>query len=140
MTIVESLAFLDHGNRTVGLRAIVVLSWLTFLCTAFLLSRICRDMVYGAQAKAVAPWFASLAFLAALFVMLTFFNGLETGAVLLMYAVIWRYYHRHSLTSLREVLTVGVLIGVLILCRIDAVFRLMALCGAMLLSVQFLSA
>jgi hypothetical protein len=133
MTIVESLVFLGHGNRTMGLRGVLFLSWLTFLCTAFLLSRICRDMVYGAQAKATASWFAALAFLAAPFVMLTFFNGLETGAVLLMYAVIWRYSQTHSLTSLREVVTVGVLIGTLILCRIDAVFFLVAFCGAMLL-------
>jgi hypothetical protein len=132
VTVIDSIAFLDGGNRLLGLRLVLVLSWLTLLATAALAALICRDLTVNSAAKQIAPWLAALALLAAPFLLLSEFNGLETGGELLIYAVIWRYYQRHELDTWQRAVIVGFLLGLLILVRIDGAVFAVIFCAAMI--------
>lgn len=130
VTVIESIAFLDHGNRFLGLRLVLILSWLMAIATAALAALICRDLTVNQAAKRIAPWLAALALLGAPFFVASAFNGLETGGEILMYAAIWRYYQRNELNTWQRAVTIGVLLGVLILVRIDGAIFAVVLCAA----------
>lgn len=54
------------------------------------------------------------------YVINTAVNGLETGALILIYAVIWRWYQRQRHVDLRQAAVLGALLGLASWVRIDA--------------------
>lgn len=121
-------------DRYEAVRLMLVLHWLLYLATAYFLGRIASDYLEGQHEErprwwtTPAFWFPAFLYLASIFVFLQHFNGLETGCLLLLYSVTWRYYQRARLDTLRGVGVLGILLGVLVLARIDAVFFVMLLC------------
>ena len=123
-TMMASIPYLvTGGNRVAGLRGVLALSALCYGTTGFLVGQICRSMFApGTRAYRLAAPFGAVCYLAASFVIVTSFNGLETGALLLAYALIWWYWATHDLQSLTQQTILGALLGAAVLARIDSVF------------------
>ncbi len=128
VTMLDSVAFLDHGNRVVGVRIVLIVSWLIMVATCGVVALICRDLATNERARQVAPWVAVIGFLSGRYVLYAF-NGLETGGEILVCALVWRFYQTRGVTSRLSAVLMGVLLGLLILVRIDGIF-LMAIVAA----------
>ena len=83
----------------------------------------------GTRAYQLAAPFGAVCYLSASFVILSSFNGLETGALLLCYALIWWYWATHGLQSTTQQIILGALLGAAVLARIDSVFLVCAVVG-----------
>ncbi|NJN67316.1 MAG: hypothetical protein HC884_11695 [Chloroflexaceae bacterium] len=143
------LLFLVAGSdRYLAVRLMLVLHWLLYLATAYFLGRIASDSLpLGDQHrshenqpwwKIPAFWLTAFLYLSSVFPFLQHFNGLETGCLLLLYSATWRYYQvaHLNLDTLRGVAVLGVLLGLLVLARIDAVFFVILLCAYQLVAPE----
>jgi hypothetical protein len=122
-------------DRYEPIRFIIVIQWIMFLATAYLLGCIARDALReqrGASKRAVFWWVASL-YLTSAGVFVTCFNGMETGLLLFCYALSWRYYQVIPLNTARATVLFGVLLGLTVLARIDAALFVALLSFAQLL-------
>ena len=110
------------------MRLVAGLGWLTYLGTALLLGRIAADAAGGeAEERRRRGLIATVLALAALPLWLSHFNGLETGLLLFLLAVLWRLWQRGATRSWTGLAACGALLGVTVLARIDAVFLTIAL-------------
>lgn len=115
------LFWLTGGDRISGIRAVLTLQWGVFCTTAFLLGRIAKDSLPEAEKLRVpAGWVITLLYLASFPAYGVHLNGLETGFVLFLEVLIWRFLQLNPLG--RQTWKLGVLAGLLILARIDTVF------------------
>jgi hypothetical protein len=109
------------GAREGALHGILLLHWAFWAGSAYLFGAIARDLVRGTGTDVRAVfWWSFLLFSSSVLMFVVSFNGLETGALVFLFLLLWRHYQVHGLTSLREKLLVGVLLGLLVLARIDA--------------------
>lgn len=122
------------ADRVLGVRFALVLHWLLYLATALVLGRILRDTLEAPAARALAPWGAAVLYLGAFPVFAHHFNGLETGCLLLLYALALRYAQVHRLETVREAAALGAILGLVVLARIDAVFFVVLVAGHLLLA------
>lgn len=122
-------------DRLLGARLVLAVHWAFFLATAFVLGRLLRHAFEPGdrQARALAPWAAAAVYLATLPAMGHHFNGLETGCLLFLYAVVLRRVQTDPLPSARAAATLGALLGLVVLARIDAVFFVILLTAFLLL-------
>jgi hypothetical protein len=130
-TVLSAPLFTFAGaDRELPVRLVLVLAWLLYLVTAFLLGQIA--VAIAMQQLPSRPWvFWSTAFLylANPLVFQAHFNGLETGCALFFYALVWRYAQGRRLDTVAEQLTLGLLLGLAVLARVDAVFFVAAVCA-----------
>lgn len=120
--------WLAGDDTYLAIRYMLILHWLIQLVTAAVLGHIVSQS-FAIQNDQKPFFFAitALLYLASLFVFLQHFNGLETGFLLLMYGITWRYYQMARLDSTRDLLILGALAGLVVLSRIDAVFFVIVL-------------
>lgn len=140
-TVLAVVPFVVTGDDASALRGVLVLHWATWAATAWVLSLICADWL-GARGRRrrTVQLATALAYLGSTYVIHSAFNGLETGLVLLGYAVIWRIVQRRSLDSWPGAAVLGVVAGLTVLARIDAAFLVAALCGWLALTRRLTSA
>ena len=124
-TFVTVPAFwLANGDRFSAIRYVLGLHWLFYLLTAWLLGLIARDALgraYPGFSQRIL-WFTVLLYAASSWIFMVSFNGLETGCLVFMYALVWRYYQRGKHETRAGLAGLGVLLGLLVLARIDSVF------------------
>ncbi len=123
-TVLASLPYLvAGGNRIAGLRGVLALDALFYVVTGCLVGLICRRMFApGTMAFRLAAPLGAVSFLSADYVITSSFNGLETGLLLLVYALIWWYWSTHDLNSPVQQVILGLLLGAAVLARIDSIF------------------
>lgn len=121
-TFLEAGAFaLAGGNETLAIRFTLGLSWVIWLATALTLGRIAVDGASGSAAeKSARGWLATLLYLAGFLTFMHHFNGLETGLLMLGYATLWRAWQAGVYEQRGGPLKIGLLLGLLVLTRIDA--------------------
>lgn len=114
---------LAGGDRVLAMRFVLVLHWLVLIATALLLGRIARRMS-GASAQEGNRifWWTVVVYLSSILVLVVSFNGLETGLVLLLYATAWWRFQAVSLDTWKDLSVFSVLLGLMVLARIDAFF------------------
>jgi len=113
---------LAGGDRYLALRWVTLLHAMTWLGTAFLLGLIVRDAFTRLEEDGRDLfWLTVLLYLGSLHVLEVHFNGLETGTLLLVYALAARRYQVRRRTSVVALVGLGILLGLLVLARIDAV-------------------
>jgi hypothetical protein len=117
-------------------RLFLGLHWLFYVATAVLLGRLLRDALHPADGsgRALAPWCAAALYLCSFPAFGHHFNGLETGCLLLSYAVVLRYAQTLGLKTPAEGALLGALLGLIVLSRVDAVFFVIAVCAYLLLT------
>src|SRR5262245_9661036 len=132
VTLIQAAAFFIAGGETMpALRLVAGFGWVTYALTAIVIGLVAADA--GAPDPTARQWrflTAALLYAAALPRWLDHFNGLETGLLLMLYALLWRLWQRGAPLLLR-----GFLLGLLVLTRIDA-----ALFVAVLAAVELVAA
>lgn len=136
-TVVASAAFLVTPNDTWAIRLVLVMHWLIWLATAWLVSLLVADWLGREHpGRTTTRVIAALLFLGAAYVIHVGFNGLETGAVLLGYAALWRMVQVAEVGRTRVDVALGAVAGLTVLARIDAAFIVAILCLHLLLVVR----
>ena len=109
------------GDRVASLRGVLALHWAFHVSTALVLgSLVAAAMgVLDAKRRRAAFWLTAFLWMGSRFVLLGSYNGLETGCALLLYAAAWRAYQADWLDGAR-LWALGVVLGLLVLARIDA--------------------
>ncbi len=120
-----ALAPLFAVSDLTSLRLVLILQVVLFVLTAYILGLISRDR---AGSNTATPWVrvTMVLYLSASFAMRTHLNGLETGALLLGYALMWRWSQTRGLATYPQALAFGAGAGMLVLTRIDSGFVLAA--------------
>ena len=132
------MCFFAGGERVLSLRFVIGFQCLVFLGTALgvggVVSAFLRpDDPGGRKHLFLLTAFCYLAFVANLMFSL---NGLETGLLLLLLALCWLHYQRGDLSTWRGSVILGLILGLLVLARVDAAFLVLILCLDRLLSGQ----
>lgn len=129
---------LAGGDRALGVRSIFILHWLFYAGTAYLLGCLMRDALpgQGSKDKSVLFWLTLFIYFSTLAVFLQSFNGLETGCALFFYSLAWRYYQVAPLDRWAGLIKLGLILGLAVLARIDAVFLVIVLSLAQLAGGQ----
>ncbi|MCI0431561.1 MAG: hypothetical protein L0210_13610 [Rhodospirillales bacterium] len=131
VTLLQAGAFLATGGAELpALRIVAWFGWCTFVGAALLLGRVAAEAAEGnAAERSRRGLLAAVLALAALPLWLDHFNGLETGLLLLLLTLLWRLWQLGLPRRWPGLVLCGVLLGVLVLTRIDAVFLVLALAG-----------
>jgi hypothetical protein len=117
-------------DRILAIRLVLGLSWVLYVGTAVLLGQIVRDFLGpsdGLQAR-LTPWLAALLYFSAPLILIHSFNGLETGSLLFLYAAAWRCHQLNWEESSGKSVLFAMLLGLIVLARIDAAFFVVAAC------------
>jgi hypothetical protein len=130
------------GDEVPAVRLVLGLSWLIYVATAWLVGAIAADLTGTAPSDGspAAPsdggarrharrWLAGLLYGGGFLSFMHHFNGLETGLVLLLYAVSWRAYQHGWFEHRFGSLGFGALFGLLVLARIDAAVFVALFCA-----------
>ena len=94
--------------------------WAVLIATACVIGLIVRTYVHSSDNGRYGFGLGFLAYIGSFFVVNTSMNGLETGALLLAYAVVWRFVQLHDLSWGKSIWILGVLLGITALVRIDS--------------------
>lgn len=123
-TVLEAGCYwLAGGDEQGALRLVLILSWLIYGATGWLVGLLARDMIADGDdtIRQTRRWVASLLYYGGFLSFMHHFNGLETGLLLLAYATCWRAVQCGWLDrGIPGRLGMGVLLGLLVLTRIDA--------------------
>jgi hypothetical protein len=137
VTAIQAGAFaLAGGESMPALRLVAAFGWLTYALTAVLVGLIAADAAPAAEPGCRLRRFLVAAFLyaASLKLWLDHFNGLETGLLLMLYALLWRLWQRGVPERGRGLVLAGILLGLLVLTRIDAALFVAVLAGVELVA------
>jgi hypothetical protein len=128
-TVICALAYLPTGADSItSLRLVLLISWLVSVAAALTVGDLAAALVPPVRARA-ARVLATLAWVGCGYTFFQHFNGLETGLALLLYAVVARAWLRGAAESTAGTLGLGVVLGLLILARIDGVLLVGGLCA-----------
>src|SRR5262249_40404689 len=123
------------ADRYEAVRLVLALHWVFYVGTAAVLglvaARLSADR--GPAPKTAISSAPAFLYLANPLVFQAHFNGLETGCVLFWYAAVCLYAQRADLSAPRPLATLGLLLGLTVLARIDAVFFVGAVCAFLFL-------
>jgi hypothetical protein len=113
--------WLTGGDRYASLRGVLAVHWLLHMATALLLGSIARSSVplTDPGRRSSVFWLTALLWVGSRFVLLNAYNGLETGLALLLYAAAWRCCQIGWREGPR-LWGLGLVLGLLVLARIDA--------------------
>lgn len=119
------------GDRYISLRGVLAVHWLTQIATALTLGLIVKTSLrsWGAERSTLGFWSAAFLWLASRYVLLNSYNALETGLTLLFYALVWRWYQLRWIAGWKRI-GFGILLGLLVLARIDAAVFVAVLAAA----------
>ncbi|MFO1058294.1 MAG: hypothetical protein U1E53_15165 [Dongiaceae bacterium] len=118
---------LAGGSDALAIRLILGLHWLLQVGTALLVGLIARDAVAGGPAR-LRQALATFLYLAATHLFLHHYNGLETGCLLFLLALVWRQIQAGGAESRGGLVLLGLLLGLLALTRIDTGALIGCLC------------
>lgn len=110
------------ADRVLAIRLVLAFHWMIYTATGFVLGLIVSDYLQPRPSARRAFVIATTMFLhmVSMQIIMQYFNGLETGLVLLLYALAWRYYQQGYDRTYAGVAGLGGLLGLLVLARIDA--------------------
>jgi len=113
-----------------AVRLVLGLSWALYIATAVLMGQIVHDFLgSGDEVRArLTPWVTAALYLSAPLILMDHFNGLETGALLFLYALAWRCHQLNWEKSFWKSVLFALLLGLIVLARIDAAFFVVAVC------------
>jgi hypothetical protein len=123
-TFLSVPAFMLAGDeKYLAIRYVLVMHWFFLLGTAFILGLIARDALEENPSvkNLTVFWWVFLLYCSSVLVFVLNFNGLETGFLLFSYALAWRYYQIVPTERWGRLIFFGVLLGLIVLARIDAV-------------------
>lgn len=130
-TVIESAAFaLAGGDTVLAIRLVLAFAWLFHAAGALTIALVARDAwpaTHGEAERAIRGWLAAFLYLAAPLMLNHAYNGLETGCVMFFYAACWRWMQTERDESWGGLAVFGILIGLMVLARIDAAFLALAL-------------
>lgn len=111
------------GDRILGVRLVLLLSALVHFFAGLLLARfIVRVVSVPDRERKTLFWITLILFCSSAVIWLHSFNGLETGLLLFMYSVVLFSFTYLQLGERVSEILFGMLLGVLVLARIDAGF------------------
>jgi len=114
---------LTNGDRYLSLRYILFIHWLLYIGTGLILGLISRDLFPSDdQRRRPMALFTVLVYLCSSYAFINHFNGLETGCILFMYCLAWRYYQVKTTNTIPQALLFGLILGMVVLARIDSIF------------------
>jgi 4-amino-4-deoxy-L-arabinose transferase-like glycosyltransferase len=103
------------------LRLVLIFNLLLYVLTAYILGCVAaHSPTLSPRRQPLLCWVVMLCYLSSTRIMLQHLNGLETGLVLLLLTITWRYYQTHASQAWRTSLVLGVLLGLTVLARVDA--------------------
>jgi hypothetical protein len=119
------------GDRTLAVRLVLVIDWIFYLGTAVVLGLVGRRLVAECRPglEDAALWATMFLYLANPLALQAHFNGLETGCALFFYAAVCLFGQSQHVGTLRGLIVLGLLLGLTVLARIDAVFFVGAVCA-----------
>ncbi len=119
---------LAGGDDFVAIRLLLLVHWILFLATAWIVALVAGDALPGGPAERRArQMLAGFLYLAGSYLFLHHFNGLETGLLLFLYAICWRFVQRSRAENWAGCAILGVLLGLTVLTRIDAAILVVVL-------------
>jgi len=124
-TFLSVPAFIIGKDKTYSpIRYVLVLHWLFFFASAYLLALIARDAFESRNPRKNSPifWWVIVIYSSSVLILLLSFNGLETGCLLFLYACAWRWYQVGFVEKWSGLVVLGALLGALVLARVDAAF------------------
>ncbi len=123
LACVPLFALAGH-NKILAVRLVLGLSWILYLGTAVVMGKIVRDFVNlrGERQGRIAQWIGASLYLSAPLLFLQHFNGLETGAMLFLYALAWHCHQTNHANLLGKEILFAIVLGLIVLARIDAAF------------------
>ena len=131
MTIIQAgLFWLAGGDDLLALRLVLALYWLLYLGTGAMLGWIAAMARPDPAGRLTRGLATALAYLAASYLFLHHFNGLETGLLLFLLAGAWRYQQTGATERWAGLAIFGGLLGLAVLARIDASFLVVCLAVA----------
>src|SRR5260221_1846842 len=127
-TFLQAAMFrLAGGDDALAIRLILALHWLFQVGAALLVGRIAGDAVPGGR-PGLRRALSSLLYLSGTYLFLHHFNGLETGGLLFLLALAWRQVQRFRTASWGGLAGLGLLLGLVVLARIDMAILVVCLC------------
>ncbi|MCW1967957.1 MAG: hypothetical protein KIH69_007535 [Anaerolineae bacterium] len=128
--IMVPIYWLLNGDRYTSLRGVLLVHWLSHIGTALLLGRIASHYARfdDALTRRAAFGIVALLWLASRHVIINSYNALETGLVMFFEALVWFLYQRNWRHGWR-LWVFGIVLGLMVLARIDAVFLVVLLAG-----------
>jgi hypothetical protein len=136
-TFLTAPVFMVSGeSRHVPLRLVLLVHWGVLVGTAWVLGLIARDAIprRPMEERAALGWLTGFVYLGSLHVFTMHLNGLETGLLMLMCALCWRFYQVRGVERARDAAAMGALLGLTMLARIDAAALVAILCVWMLVA------
>jgi 4-amino-4-deoxy-L-arabinose transferase-like glycosyltransferase len=123
--------FLTGGDRYSSLRGLLILHWLLFVGTGYILAAIVKDLLPHdrSDARSDVFWITFCLYVGGIVPFTQHFNGLETGASLFLCAGLWRYYQLYDTDRLIGAFGLGLILGLAVLARIDALILVIAVIG-----------
>ncbi|MFD2262094.1 ArnT family glycosyltransferase [Lacibacterium aquatile] len=130
-TFIEAAAYwVTGGNEAMAVRIVLGISAVIWAATAFLLGAIAADVAPGSAAeRTTRRWLAITLYLSGFLTFMHHFNGLETGCLMLVYAACWRVYQLGIWRRPAGPAVMGILLGLLVLTRIDAAIFVALFCA-----------
>jgi 4-amino-4-deoxy-L-arabinose transferase-like glycosyltransferase len=135
-TFLQAGLFWIAGDDATALRLSVLVSWLLFVATIYLVGSLARDALPDddSTARGHRFWVAAMLYGGGFLTFMHHFNGLETGAVLFCYAGIARLWQLGRFERPGGSILLGAALGLTVLTRIDAAFFVAVVCGYVFLS------
>jgi hypothetical protein len=127
-TFVAAAGFVLAGGDTIGgLRVFFALATLVHVVGALLVAHLAQS--YAGKEDRIAGPLAALGYLAAIKAYNDFYTGLETGLQLALYAAIWALHRRDWRGRWPREAMLGIVLGLVVLTRIDAAVFVAVLCA-----------
>ena len=127
-TFIQAAMFrLAGGDDALAVRLILALHWLCQIGAALTVGEIAGDAVPGGR-PGLRRALATFLYLAGSYLFLHHFNGLETGLLLFLLALAWRQVQRGRTESWGGLAGLGLLLGMIVLTRIDMAILVVCLC------------
>ncbi len=126
-TIILSIPYLlTSGDKIVTLRIILFIEWIIYVLTAIVIGKIGKNFIKRVKINEEFNYNISLLisyiYLSCVSIFLLHFNGLETGLLLLFYSLLWYLYQNNFTKDYKNLFFYSILLGILVLIRIDTVF------------------
>ena len=123
-TLIEALGFWlaqiisPESSDVLAMRLVTLAAWIFYIGTALCLGSIAANLDEPRHA-ALRKLLAITLYLGAFLVFMHHFNGLETGLQMFLLALLWRAHQLALVTHVIGRLVIGLLLGLLVLTRID---------------------